>query len=171
MHHLTSRTQYSRFHGPYGCPIDFVELPSQMMQNWAYVPAVLKKFSQHYTYLSDKYASSWKKANKGKKQPPRILPDSSIESITKSKTAYAALGTLGQWGLATYDQKLHQPAAGSVNSIDVTKLWNTIMQNASRIDSPKLIGIDPGYGEATFTHIMGTYTGMDIGTMCELSRS
>ena len=159
MHHLTSKTQYSRFHGPLGCPPDFFELPSQMMENWAYIPAVLKKLSHHYTYLSKKYADAWKKANKGKEQPPKTLPDAQTDSITRARSAYDALYTLGQWGLAVYDQRLHNPSYGPINAIDVTKLWNTITRNATRTDSPTVIGVDPGHGETTFTHLLGLYGG------------
>ncbi|EJD32446.1 zincin [Auricularia subglabra TFB-10046 SS5] len=46
-HGLLSTTKYSRFHGT-SVSRDFVEAPSQMLENWCWVPKVLSKMSSHY---------------------------------------------------------------------------------------------------------------------------
>lgn len=46
-HGLLSKTKYSRFHGT-SVARDFVEAPSQMLENWCWEPKVLEKMSSHY---------------------------------------------------------------------------------------------------------------------------
>ena len=46
-HELLSKTQFSRFHGTTGA-LDFVEAPSQMLENWCYEPEVSGRMSSHY---------------------------------------------------------------------------------------------------------------------------
>ena len=46
-HGLLSRTKYARFHGT-SVARDFVEAPSQMLENWCWEPRVLEKMSSHY---------------------------------------------------------------------------------------------------------------------------
>ncbi len=47
LHGLLSRVTYQSFSGT-SVPRDFVELPSQLMENWARSPEVLKMFARHY---------------------------------------------------------------------------------------------------------------------------
>lgn len=46
-HGLLSRTKFARFHGT-RVARDFVEAPSQMLENWCWEPKVLEKMSSHY---------------------------------------------------------------------------------------------------------------------------
>lgn len=46
-HGLLSRTKFSRFHGT-SVAGDFVEAPSQMLENWCFEPKVLAVMSSHY---------------------------------------------------------------------------------------------------------------------------
>ena len=47
LHGLLSDCTYNRLSGT-SVPRDFVELPSQIMENWAFEPEVLKMYSKHY---------------------------------------------------------------------------------------------------------------------------
>jgi peptidyl-dipeptidase Dcp len=47
LHGLLSHTTYDKLSGS-AVPRDFVELPSQIMENWAGEPEVLKTFAKHY---------------------------------------------------------------------------------------------------------------------------
>lgn len=62
-HGLLSNTRFARFHGT-AVARDFVEAPSQMLENWCWEPRVLEKMSSHYE----------------KKEP---LPADLIEKIVK----------------------------------------------------------------------------------------
>ena len=46
-HGLLSRTKFARFHGT-SVARDFVEAPSQMLENWCFEPKVLELMSSHY---------------------------------------------------------------------------------------------------------------------------
>ena len=46
-HGLLSRTKFARFHGT-AVARDFVEAPSQMLENWCWEPRVLEKMSSHF---------------------------------------------------------------------------------------------------------------------------
>lgn len=48
IHDLVGRTTYSRFHGT-SVVRDFVEAPSQMLENWCWTPSQLKSLSNHYS--------------------------------------------------------------------------------------------------------------------------
>jgi len=47
LHGLLSRCTYERLSGT-SVPSDFVELPSQIMENWAQHPDVIKSYARHY---------------------------------------------------------------------------------------------------------------------------
>ncbi|MGE5498423.1 MAG: M3 family metallopeptidase, partial [Syntrophothermus sp.] len=65
LHGLLSNTNYGDLSGS-AVPRDFVELPSQIMENWAGEPEVLKSFAKHY-------------------QTGEVIPDELIEKIKKSE--------------------------------------------------------------------------------------
>lgn len=46
-HGLLSKTKFARFHGT-SVARDFVEAPSQMLENWCFEPKVLERMSSHY---------------------------------------------------------------------------------------------------------------------------
>lgn len=46
-HGLLARTKYQMFHGT-SVARDFVEAPSQMLENWCWEPKVLAMMSSHY---------------------------------------------------------------------------------------------------------------------------
>ncbi|KXT15340.1 hypothetical protein AC579_10429 [Pseudocercospora musae] len=172
MHGLTSKVKYARFHGTH-TPYDWVEMPSQLMENWSYIPAVLKRFSKHWSYLSPEALEQWQKeqkdAGKDTKQPEEKLPDDVIKRLLESKNAFAAQGELGQTWLSAYDYVLHNPkSAEDLQKIDPTEEWNKGWKDYNRLDGPEVL--DPaipgnkevgagkgwkwGHGQTTFTHIM-----------------
>ena len=158
MHHLTSMTNFSRLHGPAGCPIDFVEAPSQMMENFAYSPPVLKMLSKHWSYLSPEFDTAWKKSHKEK--PPEKLPDTVIDNILRNKDAYNAYTNLYQVFYASWDMKIHEAKTPkAAKDIDTTAEWNRIYTDYVKgIDTPS-----PKWGhlQSTFNYPMVS-TGLGI---------
>jgi metallopeptidase MepB len=127
-HGLLSRTKFSRFHGT-SVARDFVEAPSQMLENWCWDSNVLQKMSSHY-----------------EKQEP--LTPELIEKIIKSRYVNVGLFYLRQIFFAKFDLKVHTDQ----ESTDYTQLWSDLRESISLVKSGKLT---PGQG--TFGHITGGY--------------
>lgn len=128
-HGLLSRTKFARFHGT-SVARDFVEAPSQMLENWCWEPEVLQKMSSHYVT----------------KEP---LPADIIDKIIKSRYVNIGLFYLRQLFFAKFDIKVHTDKKPT----DYTKLWNDIRTSVSLVEG----GDHPGPGQASFAHIVGSY--------------
>lgn len=127
-HGLLSKTKFARFHGT-SVARDFVEAPSQMLENWCWEPKVLEKMSSHYET----------------KQP---LSPELIEKIIKSRYVNVGLFYLRQLFFAKFDLKVHTDQ----ESTDYTNLWNSLREKISLVKSGK-----PCPGQGTFGHITGGY--------------
>jgi thimet oligopeptidase len=68
MHNMCSEAKYSGFAGT-SVEQDFVEMPSQMLENWMWQKEILKKVSKHY-------------------KTGKPLPDDMIEAKIKSKNDF-----------------------------------------------------------------------------------
>jgi Zn-dependent oligopeptidase len=108
---------------------DFVEAPSQMLENFVWQPAVLKQIS-----------SNWKTG-----QP---LPDDLISALIRSRYVNNAYGTTRQIMLAEIDMTYHT----SGPHVDTTSVWNTLSAQLTPVATPE--GIHP---QASFGHLMGGY--------------
>ena len=114
---------------------DYIEAHSQLLENWAWQPQVLKKISAHY-------------------KTGEALPDELISSLVKSKNAGVAAAFLRQNFLGQYDLALHT-ASGRVDS---TKLYAKMMKDISGIPMTK-----GTYPQASFGHIMSLTDPYDVG--------
>ncbi|KAL0960667.1 hypothetical protein HGRIS_005696 [Hohenbuehelia grisea] len=127
-HGLLSKTKYSRFHGT-SVARDFVEAPSQMLENWCWEPKVLEKMSSHY-------------------ETKKPLSSDLIEKIIKSRYVNVGLFYLRQLFFAKFDIKVHTDQ----ESDDYTSLWNSLREKISLVKADK-----PAPGQASFGHITGGY--------------
>ncbi|GME41616.1 putative metallopeptidase protein [Neofusicoccum parvum] len=176
IHNLVSRTTYSYFHGT-NVFWDFVEAPSQMLENWAWTPVVLKNISQHYSYLSDEYKQTWQNENNGTgvQQPEERMPDQMIDNLILNKNYDIGLINLRQIALGTYDMTVHTPATHQeIVDMPLTVLWNQNMKNVSLMNSMELVVTDEskkwtwGHGQSAFGHLMGGYDAGYYGYMSSL---
>jgi peptidyl-dipeptidase Dcp len=71
---------------------DFVELPSQIMENWAYEPECLNLFARHY-------------------ETGEVLPENLIAKISEIRKFQEGMATIRQVSLATLDMKWHMSDA------------------------------------------------------------
>ncbi|KAL1689134.1 hypothetical protein GGG16DRAFT_93984 [Schizophyllum commune] len=138
-HGLLSRTKYARFHGT-SVARDFVEAPSQMLENWCWEPRVLEKMSSHY-------------------ETKKPLSAELIEKIIKSRYVNIGLFDLRQLFFANFDIKVHM----AKESQDHTALWNNLREQISLVKSGK-----PCPGQGTFGHITGGYDAGYYGYMYSL---
>jgi Zn-dependent oligopeptidase len=127
-HGLLSRTKYSRFHGT-SVARDFVEAPSQMLENWCWEPKVLEQMSSHY-------------------ETKKPLSPELIEKIIKSRYVNVGLFYLRQLFFAKFDLKVHTDQEPE----DYTNLWNDLREKISLVKYDKALP-----GQASFGHITGGY--------------
>ena len=138
MHDLLGRTKFARFHGHHTVA-DFVEMPSQLLENWCWLPESLKHMSQHYSYLSIEYKESWLRSNPGAlEQPPERLPDTLIDGIVHSKAVNQALSTLRQIAFSLFDMKIHGPDSHEdVTKVRVGDVFNSTRRDVGLIEGPE----------------------------------
>lgn len=77
---------------------DFVELPSQMLENWCYEKECLDLFAKHY-------------------QTGEVIPSSYIRKIIDSSNFHSGLATIRQIGLATLDMAWHSQDTSGIASV------------------------------------------------------
>lgn len=129
-HQLCSKTKYSRFHGT-SVARDFVEAPSQMLENWCWTESQLVKMSQHYLRKDEK------------------LPKELVAKIIASRDVNSGLFNLRQIFFGMYDMFVHTCKDAS----DLTPHWCELRDEISLIDSDGILAP----GQSSFGHIVGGY--------------
>lgn len=125
IHDLSGRTTYSRFHGT-ATVRDFVEAPSQMLENWCWTPSQLKALSNHY--------------ETGEK-----IPDELIEKQISTKHVNDALFNLRQLHFGIFDMTVHSPATHEeLEKIDFSALYNDLRTQIAGLKGPEALG-EPRY--------------------------
>ncbi|KDE06349.1 hypothetical protein MVLG_03259 [Microbotryum lychnidis-dioicae p1A1 Lamole] len=130
-HGLCSETQFPRFHGT-AVSRDFVEAPSQMLENWTWTKEQLRELSSHFEREGER------------------LDDEVIENLVKSKNMNQGLFNLRQLHFGLYDMKVHTTDVDS----DLTKLWCDLREQVTLVSSKgEYVG-----GQSGFAHITGGYS-------------
>ncbi|MDQ2868847.1 MAG: Zn-dependent oligopeptidase [Verrucomicrobiota bacterium] len=88
LHSITTQAKYGRFVGTH-VPIDFVEAPSQMLQNWVWDKKVLDTFAADY------------------RDPSKKIPADTIQKMKEAKLATAGVLYRRQFAFAQLDLALH----------------------------------------------------------------
>ncbi|KAI6834696.1 metallopeptidase MepB [Hortaea werneckii] len=160
IHDLVSKTIYSRFHGT-STVRDFVEAPSQMLENWCWTPSQIKSLSKHWSYLTPEYKQAWEASAKdGSQQPPESIPDDLIQSIVSTRHVNDALFNLRQLHFGIFDMTVHEASShAAIEKLDASTTYNSLRHEISKLDGPEALGngYDWGNGQATFGHLIGGY--------------
>ena len=163
IHDLVSRTTYSRFHGT-NTVRDFVEAPSQMLENWCWTPSQLRSLSHHYSYISSDYEKAYLESSGGEKKPSEQIPQSLIAKLISTKHVNDALFNLRQLHFGTFDMAVHEPASHEeLEKMDITEKYNSLRHEISQLKGPESLEGDKkgdwhwGNGQATFGHLIGGY--------------
>lgn len=126
LHGLLSNVNYNQLAGT-NVPTDFVELPSQIMENWAAEPAVLKMFAKHY-------------------KTGEVIPDALIEKMQKSSKYGQGFATTEYLAASLLDLEYH--SIKEPINIDPNEFEKNTMQKLGLIDE-----IIPRYRSTYFNHI------------------
>ncbi|KAG6004055.1 hypothetical protein E4U21_001451 [Claviceps maximensis] len=140
IHDLASRTRYSYFHGT-SVARDFVEAPSQMLENWCWTPSVLK-------FLSRKWDSNDK------------IPDDMIEKLIKTKHFNSASANLRQLLYGIFDMTIHTPKShDEAKDMPIAKIWNELRREITGLKGLEELGdkTDNDHRYAGVGHFVGGY--------------
>ncbi|KAK9418427.1 putative Peptidase M3A/M3B catalytic domain-containing protein [Seiridium unicorne] len=151
IHDLAGRCKYSRFHGT-STVRDFVEAPSQMLENWCWTPSQIKALSKHY-------------------ETGEPIPDDLIEKQISTKHVNDALFNLRQLHFGIYDMTVHSPNTHEeLEKLDLSKLYNDLRSEIAGLDGPEALGESStwGHGQATFGHLIGGYDAGYYGYLSSL---
>ncbi len=114
IHHILSEVNENEVSGVNGVEWDAVEFPSQLLENFAYEPKVLKLFAKHHT-------------------THEVIPDTMIEKLIVSKNFQSGLSMLRQLEFSLFDFKLHmQPYTTN----EVQNLLDSIREKTALILPP-----------------------------------
>lgn len=113
LHGILADTTYPNLSGT-NVKWDFVELPSQFLENFCYEPDFLKTFAIHY-------------------KTRETLPDDKIQKISDSKNFMEGYQTLRQIGLGKLDMAYHSTAdkIGDVKTFEVKETEGTSLYPAN----------------------------------------
>ncbi len=159
IHNLVSQTTYARFHGT-NTTRDFVEAPSQMLENWCWIASQIRAFSRHWSYLSPADEKAYlDSAPNNAARPEEKMPDAMIQSLIRTRYVNDALFNLRQVHFGVFDMTIHQPQSQEeARSMDVSKLFNKLRHDLCMLDD---LGDAEQYhwahGAAILGHVMGGY--------------
>lgn len=129
MHMELTKAPYASLSGT-NVDQDFVEAPSQMLENWVYSPKILAMLSGHY------------------QNPKKKLPPTLARAILKARDFNQGFHYMRQLLFGFFDLSCHTPHSFSDSSQEYQRLYK------------ELIGIDPIQGShvpASFGHLMAGY--------------
>lgn len=107
---------------------DFVEMPSQMLEEWMWQPQILAKISKHY-------------------QTGKSLSDEQIKNILSLKNFSTGIDTIRQIFFARFSLECFNPGEGK----DLKKLFTTLQEEIIDFVLPN----ENNHGYAAFSHLIG----------------
>ena len=130
LHGILTRTKFSRFAGT-SVPRDFVEAPSQMLENWIWDKTVLDAFAADY------------------RDPSVKIPQSVLDKLQEAKKATIARHYRRQLSYGLVDLGLHTLSADEANAVDPVALSHQITEDVymKPQDNTSFVGY--------FGHLMG----------------
>jgi oligopeptidase A len=137
LHHCLSRVEVRSLAGT-NVPWDFVELPSQIMENWCWERKSLDLFARHY-------------------ETGELIPQELFEKLNRARTFRSANAQMRQLSFGMVDLALHRTYSQALDG-DVMEYARRILQAFSPAKLP------PDYGMlAGFTHLFASPVGYGAG--------
>lgn len=112
MHAMLSRSRFIAQTG-FSVPLDFVEAPSQMLENWVWDKAVLDTFAADY------------------RDPTKKIPAATIEAMIAARQATEGYYTRRQLTIGSLDLGLHTLTSDEAWTTDIVKLVNDTTERVS----------------------------------------
>ncbi|HSL27221.1 MAG TPA: M3 family metallopeptidase, partial [Acidimicrobiia bacterium] len=135
LHQTLTRAEVTRFSGS-STEGDFVEAPSQIMENWTWRPEILRRFARHYL-------------------TGEPIPDHLVEQLAEAKNLNIALSKLRQAQFGLLDMWLHDESSD--------KDLDDILRRATEVG---LFPFHEGtFFPASFGHLLGGYDAGYYGYM------
>ncbi|KAJ3499294.1 hypothetical protein NLG97_g459 [Lecanicillium saksenae] len=139
IHTLTTKSRYSRARDVEG---DFLEAPSQMLENWCWTPSVLKRISGHW-------------------DTGKPIPDEMITRLVAAKNMNAALSARDSVHTALFDMFIHSgESQEQVKAMNCCKIWNELRTELTGLQGPEDMGLEWGHAHLIIDHFI---TGYDAG--------
>ncbi|MCQ2137073.1 MAG: M3 family metallopeptidase [Bacteroidales bacterium] len=104
---------------------DFVELPSQLMENWAYEPEYLQSFAKHY-------------------KTGEVIPQELIDKIVAAKNFQAGYASIRQLDFGTVDMEWH--SVTEVPGKDVISFEQDIVKRSPVLPAIEGVVFSPSFG-------------------------
>jgi oligopeptidase A len=137
LHHCLSKVEVRSLAGV-NVAWDFVELPSQIMENWCWEREALDLFARHY-------------------QTGETIPRDLFEKMVRARNFRAANTQMRQLGLGFVDLALHREYSPDLNG-DLMIYARGILQEFSPVALPERYGMI-----ASFTHLFASPVGYGAG--------
>jgi len=154
MHTILTRAKYSRFSGT-SVPQDFVEAPSQMLENWPWDKTVLDSFAADY------------------RDPKKKIPQDILNQLKASRLATMGMYYRRQLSFGLMDLTLHTQIHAT-NADDVLPLSNKVLSDVSLEVPPDTafvayFGHIIGYGAGYYGYAWADAIAADMATVFEKS--
>ena len=154
MHTILTRAKYARFSGT-SVPRDFVEAPSQMLENWTWDKKVLDSFAVDY------------------RDPKKKIPREILNQLKASRLATEGTFYRRQLSFALMDLALHTQIHAT-NTDDVLPLSNRILGDVALPEPPDTafvayFGHIIGYGSGYYGYSWADAIAADMATVFENS--
>jgi oligopeptidase A len=137
LHHVLSRVEVRSLAGT-AVAWDFVELPSQIMENWCWEREALDLFARHY-------------------QTGAAIPEDLFEKMVRARTYRGANGQMRQLGFGFVDLKLHREYDPARDG-DVLAYARDVLQPFAAANFPENYAMIAG-----FTHLFASPVGYGAG--------
>ena len=144
LHGMLANTVYPSLSGT-SVYWDFVELPSQVMENWCYEPEALALFAKHY-------------------ETGEIIPQEYVEKIKESASFQEGMATLRQLSFGLLDMAFHSNDPSAINDVKAfekatfegTSLFPEVAENCMSVSFSHIFagGYSSGYYSYKWAEIL-----------------
>jgi metallopeptidase MepB len=129
-----------------------------MLENWIWVPQVLRCLGKHYTFLEE-YRTAPNSNSTDETDEltiDELLPEKLAKDVCRAKHLNGAHDLLTQIHAALFDLAIHSPVThAEAAEMNITRVWNALHQEIVGLsfDSEQESDSEVRYGQAGFPHV------------------